>query len=208
MDVNIVDSKWNGWPVQVLAGYCLWSQWSSQNTAVPQRQWLASFRSVHPSTSVHHDTVTLLSTTFTVHVSRHTHIPTYNTVHRLKTCLLNAYDKNDNINKYNIIVFWSKIRPNAVIDDVSAWCRSHHHHTTTTAVLRPFFRDHPGELVPEENFWTLWCKGRLTDANTLTIWLYYHNHHTPQPFYGPFSRTTWVSWCQKRTSGLYGARGD
>jgi len=25
--------------------------------------------------------------------------------------------------------------------------------------------------VPEENFWTLWCKGRLTDANTLTIWL-------------------------------------
>jgi len=36
-----------------------------------------------------------------------------------------------------------------------------HHHTTT--ILRPFFRDHPGELVPEENFWTLWCKGRLTD---------------------------------------------
>jgi len=28
------------------------------------------------------------------------------------------------------------------------------------------FQDHPGELVPEENFWTLWCKGRLTEANT------------------------------------------
>jgi len=28
------------------------------------------------------------------------------------------------------------------------------HHTTTT-VLRTFFRDHPGEPVPEENFWTL-----------------------------------------------------
>jgi len=28
----------------------------------------------------------------------------------------------------------------------------------------------------------------------------------PQPFYGPFSGTTWVSQCQKRTSGLYGAR--
>jgi len=41
------------------------------------------------------------------------------------------------------------------------------HHTTT--VLRPFFRDHPGEPVPEENFWTLWCKGRLTEADTLTI---------------------------------------
>ena len=29
---------------------------------------------------------------------------------------------------------------------------------------------------------------------------------TPQLFYGPFSRTTQVSWCQKKTSGLYGAR--
>jgi len=36
---------------------------------------------------------------------------------------------------------------------------------------------------------------------------YYFN--TPsQPFYGPFSRTIRVSWCQKRTSGLYGARED
>jgi len=25
--------------------------------------------------------------------------------------------------------------------------------------------------VPEENFWTLWCKGRLTEADTPTIWL-------------------------------------
>ena len=31
------------------------------------------------------------------------------------------------------------------------------------------FRDHPGKPVPEENFWTLWCKGRLTQAETLTI---------------------------------------
>jgi len=31
------------------------------------------------------------------------------------------------------------------------------HHTTTT-VLWPFFWDHPGEPVPEENFWTLWCR--------------------------------------------------
>jgi len=43
------------------------------------------------------------------------------------------------------------------------------HYTTT--VLRLFFRDHPGDLVPEENFWTLWCKGRLTEADTLTIQL-------------------------------------
>jgi len=38
-----------------------------------------------------------------------------------------------------------------------------------TTVLRPFFWDHPGEPVPEENFWTLWCKGRLTEADTPTI---------------------------------------
>jgi len=37
--------------------------------------------------------------------------------------------------------------------------------------LRPFFRDHPGEPVPEENFWTLWCKGRLTEADTPPNWL-------------------------------------
>jgi len=43
-----------------------------------------------------------------------------------------------------------------------------HTHTHTT-ISRPFFRDHPGEPVPEENFWTLWCKGRLTEADTLTI---------------------------------------
>jgi len=45
------------------------------------------------------------------------------------------------------------------------------HRQHTTAVLRPVFRDHPGEPVQEENFWTLWCKGRLTEADTLTIWL-------------------------------------
>jgi len=30
-------------------------------------------------------------------------------------------------------------------------------------------RDHAGEPVPEENFWTLWCKGRLAEADTPTI---------------------------------------
>ena len=50
-----------------------------------------------------------------------------------------------------------------------------------------FFRDHPGEPLPEENFWTLWCKGRLTEAGTLTIRLgatpsgltSAHLHHLP-----------------------------
>ena len=65
-------------------------------------------------------------------------------------------------------------------------------HTTTTTVLRPFFWDHPGEPVPEENVWTLRCKGRLTEAETPTIRLgatpsgltSAHLHHPPI-FYGP-----------------------
>jgi len=39
----------------------------------------------------------------------------------------------------------------------------------TTTALQPFFWDQPGEPEPEENFWTLWCKGRLTEAETPTI---------------------------------------
>ena len=37
-------------------------------------------------------------------------------------------------------------------------------------------------------------------------WVHVHTH--TQPFYGPFSATIRVSRCQKRTSGLYGARED
>jgi len=43
------------------------------------------------------------------------------------------------------------------------------HYTHTTTILRPFFQDHAGEPLREEKFWTLWCKGRLTEADTLTI---------------------------------------
>jgi len=45
------------------------------------------------------------------------------------------------------------------------WNVYHHHHNR----LMARFRDHPGEPVPEENFCTLWCKRRLTEADTLTI---------------------------------------
>jgi len=31
------------------------------------------------------------------------------------------------------------------------------------------FWDHLGEPVPKENFWTLWCKARLTEADTQAI---------------------------------------
>jgi len=68
------------------------------------------------------------------------------------------------------------------------WHVRTHPHTTT--VLWPFFRDYPGEPVPEENFWTLWCKGRLTEADTQTIRLgatpfgltSAHLHHLPIAF--------------------------
>jgi len=50
----------------------------------------------------------------------------------------------------------------------------------------------PGELVPEENFWTLWWKGRLTEVATSTIRLgttpsgltSAHLHHPPIFFTG------------------------
>jgi len=59
--------------------------------------------------------------------------------------------------------------------------------TTTTTILLPFLLDHPGETVPEENFWTLWCQGRLTESDTPTIRLgttpsgltSAHLHHPP-----------------------------
>jgi len=61
------------------------------------------------------------------------------------------------------------------------------YHTTTTTVLRPFFWDNQGQPVPEANFWTLWCKGRLTEADPPTIQLgatpsrltSAHLHHPP-----------------------------
>ena len=80
--------------------------------------------------------------------------------------------------------FWMTTRSTAVMSTT--------HVSTTTTVLRPFFRDHPGEPVPEENFWTLWRKGRLTEADTLTIRLSAtpfgltssHLHHPPIVFTG------------------------
>jgi len=65
---------------------------------------------------------------------------------------------------------------------------NHHHHNRFTAL----FPDRQGEPVPDQNFWTLWCKGRLTEADTPTIRLgttpsgltSAHLHHPPI-FYRP-----------------------
>jgi len=61
------------------------------------------------------------------------------------------------------------------------------HHITPQPFYGPFSGTTRVEPVPEENFWTLWCKGRLTDADTQTIRLganpsgltSAHLHHPP-----------------------------
>jgi len=74
---------------------------------------------------------------------------------------------------------------------MSAYQRAHNYgtqpHTPHHNRLTALFRDHPGEPMPEENFWTLWCKGNLTEADTQTIRLgatpsglsSAHLHHPP-----------------------------
>jgi len=73
-------------------------------------------------------------------------------------------------------------------------CCSYYYYYYTTPYHNHFtalFRDHPGEPVPDENFWTLWRKGRLTEADTPTLRLgatlpglsSAHLHH-PQFFKG------------------------
>jgi len=66
----------------------------------------------------------------------------------------------------------------------------------TTSVLRPFFWDHPHEPVPEENFWTLWCEGRLTEADTQTTRLgatpaRLTSAHLPHPEYFKCGKIAW-----------------
>jgi len=65
----------------------------------------------------------------------------------------------------------------------------HYNHNNFTAL----FQDHSGEMEPEENFWTLWCKGRLTEADTPTIRMgatpsgsvtSAHLHHPPYLYTG------------------------
>jgi len=60
--------------------------------------------------------------------------------------------------------------------------------TTNTTVLQPFIWDHLGQPVPEENFWTSWCKGRLTEADTPTpsgLTSAHLHHPLPPYFYRP-----------------------
>jgi len=52
--------------------------------------------------------------------------------------------------------------------------------TITPPPPQPFYGPF-SESVPEENFWILWCKGRLTEADTLTILLGVRTNQCPPP---------------------------
>jgi len=83
--------------------------------------------------------------------------------------------------------------------------RTTHTHTT---ILRPFFLDHPGQPVPEENFRTLWCK-ELTKVDTPTIWpgatpsgLTSANlHHPPHIFFTSRMPFLPPNWQRQSTEG-------
>jgi len=83
-----------------------------------------------------------------------------------------------NVTNITFVSSKTQIKPNPVYETTTTT-----HHNRFTAL----FLDHPGEPVPEENFCTLWCKGRLTEADTPTIWLgatpsgltSAHLHHPP-----------------------------
>jgi len=65
-------------------------------------------------------------------------------------------------------------------------------HTTPQPFYGPFSGTTRVSWCQKENFWTLWCKERLTEADTLTIWLgatpsgltSAHLHHPPVFFWG------------------------
>jgi len=73
------------------------------------------------------------------------------------------------------------------------------HHNHFAAI---FFRDHPGEPVPEENFWTLWCMGRQTEAYTPTMRAGRHSVRTKQCPPPPSPRTCGLSGKYSVTSAL------
>jgi len=52
------------------------------------------------------------------------------------------------------------------------------------------------------------CLYRFHYYHVAVIWSDDHTTTPPQPFYGPFSGTTRVSWCQKRNFWTYGTRED
>jgi len=86
----------------------------------------------------------------------------------------------------NLLAWYGTTKPNTTQLHI-------HHHNHFTVRFPGLPTMYPSELVPEENFWTLCCKGRLTEADTPTIRLGVtpsgltsaHLHHPPHSFYMP-----------------------
>ena len=90
------------------------------------------------------------------------------------------------------LIWWqyNMLCSSSFIDDIMfAWLHNHTHNRFTALFPGP-----PGWAgARRENFWTLWCKGKLTEADTLTIRLgttIRTNQCPPPPsrpifFYGP-----------------------
>ena len=129
--------------------FCKWEfccqEWGGQTVIIYIYNWIKYYQKLSSKQSKSHLSVVVLCKTVKMLCSRCAAIhimAMYQTIHR----------SGCNDIWYNTTVGMQLLLP---------------HHTTT--VLRPFFWDHPRKPVPEENFWTLWCKGRLTEAETQTI---------------------------------------
>jgi len=84
---------------------------------------------------------------------------------------------------------------------------NHSHHSTQSDHLTLTARQQQ-QLAPAIAQKILFCAGLASFCHQQSKPRFTRTTTTPQPFYGPFSMTSRVSRCHKRTSGLYGARED
>jgi len=70
-----------------------------------------------------------------------------------------------NVYAITIIITNSHFNLSFIINDNTNIIVTHKHTHT------PFFRDHPHKPVPKEIFWNFMVQGKITEADTLTIWL-------------------------------------
>ena len=88
-------------------------------------------------------------------------------------------EKLDNMTQYQRLTDDRKPHTEKCIFTIFCYKSEFFNYVTKNAIYRggtphhnrfmALFLDHPGAPVPEEKFWTLWCKGRLIEADTLTI---------------------------------------
>ena len=71
--------------------------------------------------------------------------------------------RRENAHGYDVIASTCQYESTGQYEGTANRQRAKH---TPQPFYGPFFRDQLSEPVPEENFWTLWCQGRLTEADT------------------------------------------